>query len=295
MVPKLTSFVALSALCVGSTVANVQYGGINIAGFDFGIDTTGSGSASQAYPPLKAISGIDGVGQMQHFVTDDKFNAFRLPVGWQYLVNDQVGPIDPSNLATYDQLVQGCLQTGALCIIDIHNYARFNGGIIGQGGPSNEQFADFWGSLATKYASQDQVAFGLMNEPHDLNVDEWTQSVQAAVTAIRGAGANNNMVLMPSTSYTSAATLVSSGCAASLNGVTNPDGSKTNLVFDVHRYFDGDGSGTSTDCVSANIADFQSVADFMHANNRQAFVTEIGGGSTPSCIPIVSQVIDFLK
>ena len=45
--------------------------------------------------------------------------------------------------------------------------ARWNGGIIGQGGPTNAQFASLWSQIATKYKDQSKVAFGLMNEPHD--------------------------------------------------------------------------------------------------------------------------------
>lgn len=46
------------------------------------------------------------------------------------------------------------------CVID----ARWNGQIIGQGGPTNDQFVNLWTQLATKYASQEKVMFGLMNE-----------------------------------------------------------------------------------------------------------------------------------
>lgn len=57
---------------------------------------------------------------MNHFVTDDKMNIFRLPVGWQYLANNNLGStLDSGNLANYDQLVQGCLSSGASCIIDV--------------------------------------------------------------------------------------------------------------------------------------------------------------------------------
>jgi endoglucanase len=40
-----------------------------------------------------------------------------------------------------------------------------DGAIIGQGGPSNAVFAQLWSSLATKYANQYRVIFGIMNEP----------------------------------------------------------------------------------------------------------------------------------
>jgi aryl-phospho-beta-D-glucosidase BglC (GH1 family) len=42
-----------------------------------------------------------------------------------------------------------------------------DGQIIGQGGPSNDVFAALWSSIATKYADNSNVLFGLMNEPHD--------------------------------------------------------------------------------------------------------------------------------
>jgi hypothetical protein len=42
--------------------------------------------------------------------------------------------------------------------------ARWNGQIIGQGGPTNDQFVNLWKQLAAKYASKPKVVFGLMNE-----------------------------------------------------------------------------------------------------------------------------------
>jgi hypothetical protein len=60
-----------------------------------------------------------------------------------------INALDAKNVVKYDQLVQACLSTGAKCIIDIHNYARFNDEIIGQGGPTNAQFADLWAQIAT--------------------------------------------------------------------------------------------------------------------------------------------------
>lgn len=118
--------------------------------------------------PLHQYNGADGAAQMRHFADNDKFNAFRLPVGWQYLVNNQLGgKLDSTNFPKYDALVKACLATGAHCIIDIHNYARWDGAIIGQGGPKDEQFADLWSQLMTHYASEPNVVVGMVNEPHD--------------------------------------------------------------------------------------------------------------------------------
>lgn len=64
--------------------------------------------------------------------------------------NSAAGALDATNSNKYDELVKACLATGAHCIIDVHNYARFNNQIIGQGGPTNEEFANLWGQIALK-------------------------------------------------------------------------------------------------------------------------------------------------
>jgi endoglucanase len=154
---------ALSAVTVanGQTSTPLKFAGVNIAGFgecctttftrhadphfvDFGCSTDGTCVPSQAVPPvyqlsgknyleksphtLTYLSGIDGLGQMQHFVKDDGYNIFRLPVGWQYLTNGQMtGVLDETHFSNYNMLVSDCLSTGAHCEIDIHNYARYDG------------------------------------------------------------------------------------------------------------------------------------------------------------------------
>nr|AEM23896.1 endo-1,4-beta-glucanase precursor [Aureobasidium pullulans] len=285
---------ASTSKAVAATSGKVKYAGVNIAGFDFGMDTNGASSGSYVDP------GTTGQNQMNHFVKDDKLNAFRLPVGWQYLVNSQLGgTLDSTFFAKYDQQMTYCLNSGAaLCILDLHNYARWNGQIVGtSGGPTNAQFASVWSQLAKKYSSKPKVAFAIMNEPHDLqDINAWATTVQAAVTAIRQAGATQNMILLPGDDWTHAANFVDNGSAAALNKITNLDGSKTNLVFDVHQYSDSDGSGTSSTCVSSasNIAGFTKLATWLRSNNRQAMLTEAGGSNDQSCLTAVCDVLNYL-
>jgi len=279
-----------------ASAGKLRFAGINISGFDFGCNTDGSCTASAAWPPLTQYYGHDGEGQMNHFVKDDGFNVFRLPVGWQFLTNDVLGAdIDEDNLTEYDALVQACLNAGASCIIDVHNYARWNSGIIGQGGPTNDQFASLWSQIATKYASNPNIIFGVMNEPHDVpDINAWATSVQAAVTAIRNAGATSQLILLPGNNWTSAETFVSNGSAAALSEVTNPDGSITNLIFDVHKYLDFDNSGTNPECTTNNIDNaWAPLATWLRANGRQAFNTETGGGNTASCAQFLCEQVAF--
>ncbi|KAE9373892.1 glycoside hydrolase family 5 protein [Stipitochalara longipes BDJ] len=277
-----SSLIILGA--VQAVLAKTQLYGINIAGFEFGCQITGTCPLDTIQPPLKSLGFGDGAGQMEHFAKDDGMNIFRLPVSWQYLTNNKIGPLDETNFGSYDLLMQACLKTGAYCVIDVHNFARWDGGIIGQGGPTDTQFADLWTQLATKYAGNAFVIFELVNEPHDLELATWVTSCQTAVTAIRKAETVSHMILLPGENFSSAGTFLN-GWGSALATVTNPDKSTTNLLFDLHKYLDSDNSGSNTECVMDNVADtFEPVAAWLRTNKRQAIVSETGAGvSSESC------------
>jgi endoglucanase len=192
-------------------------------------------------------------------------------------------------MGKYDKLIKACLSTGAYCAIDLHNFARWNGKIIGQdGGPSNDQFADIWKQLATKYKDNEKVVFGLMNEPHDVDITAWASSCQAAVTAIRNMGATTQMILLPGNNFSSAGTFVSNGSGAALIGVKNPDGTTAGLILDIHKYLDVDNSGNHDECTTDNTEAFAEVAQFLRENGRKGLVSETGAGSTASvCLIII--------
>jgi endoglucanase len=124
-----------------------------------------------------------------------------------------------------------------------------------------------------------------MNEPHDLDVPIWANTIQAAVTAIRKTGATSQMILLPGTSFASAGNFVSSGSAAALTNVTNPDGSVDGLILDLHKYLDVDNSGSHAECVTDNIANaFAIAAAFLRENGRQGLVSETGAGHSAASV-----------
>lgn len=169
-------------------------------------------------------------------------------------------------------------------MIDLHNFARYDGGIVGQGGPTDEDFVDLWVQFATKYADTDKVVFGLMNEPHDLDVKIWAKTCQKVVTGIRKAGAKSHMILLPGTNFASAEMFVSSGSADALASIENPDGSVDGLIMDIHKYLDINNSGTHKECTTDNVKAFESVVTWLRKNKRLGIVSESGASMDPSCM-----------
>ncbi|KZS87207.1 cellulase-domain-containing protein [Sistotremastrum niveocremeum HHB9708] len=263
--------------------------GVNLSGFDFGANTDGSYTVPKGLspPPTSQIGHFSGEG----------VNIYRVPFPWALAQSSLGATISSQFFSEYDAVVNVALQAGAYVIVDVHNYARWNGAIIGEsGGPTNAQFANLWSQLAAHYASQPKIIFGVMNEPHDLtSVTDWATSVQAAVTAIRGAGATSQLILIPGSSWASAQALPTEAGPALLN-VKDHDGTVSKLIFDVHKYLDSDNSGTHADCVTDNVPVFQTLVSWLQENgNRQALLSETGGGNTASCETDLLSQLTYVK
>lgn len=275
-----------------------RLGGVNIAGCEFGGNVWGWSGTS--YCP--------GTEQISHFVEAGS-NIIRLPVGWQYLVNHDSSSksLDAAFFAQYDKLVKAVTDAGAYAIIDIHNYGRWNSGVIGVDGPSNDDFARLWSLLAAKYANNDKVMFGesslpvaikltsgIMNEPHDQDTKVLATTIQAAVNAIRKAGADTQTIIIPGNSWDNAA-VWASGANAPILQVTDPAGGVDKLLLDVHKYIDSDGSGTSHECTNNGLDMLQPLVSYLKQQGRRAIVTEIGGAVTDSCLRYLPQTMEFIK
>ena len=117
-------------------------------------------------------------------------------------------------------------------------------------------FADFWGKFAASIngitGNDQRVAFDLINEPHThiesgnkggdigITVENWFACAQAAITAIRGTGAENT-ILVPGMAYASASTFTTNGSAAAWP-LTDP---QNNIAVTAHCY-NGLGSSDTT-------------------------------------------------
>ncbi|KAH9810630.1 family 5 glycoside hydrolase [Melampsora americana] len=254
--------------------------GVNMAGLEFGIGNNGqkTGDPPQA-PPLD---------QIPHFIKGGS-NVIRFPFGWQYIQPTVKAPLNTTYLSLLDKYVTATTKLGAHAIIDLHNFARRDGQIIGESSLGADTLVDLWTKLAAHYKDQPKVIFGLINEPHDVTSKKWFGVVQQVVTAIRKQGAKNN-ILLPGNNWQHLSTFADD-YKNGLSAIKNPDGSQQGLIFEIHQYFDQDGSGTNKECVQDHLKELQTVSDLLKKDKRQALITEIGGGNSQSCVEIVSKFV----
>jgi len=260
------------------------YFGTNESGAEFG-NTAIPGQLGKDYT-WPSPSSID-------YFMSNGFNTFRIPTMMERIAPPPTGMTGPFNL-TYvsglDTIVSYITGKGGYAIVDPHNFGRYNGNII----TDTSGFQTFWQTLASRYASNGHVIFDTNNEYHDMDQSLVFSLNQAAINGIRAAGATEQLILVEGNSYTGAWTWISSGNAASLISLTDPN---HNFAYEMHQYLDSDGSGTSAVCVNNTIMEsrLEAATQWCVQNNVRCFLGELGSGTDSVCTEALDQGIAYMQ
>jgi endoglucanase len=212
----------------------------------------------------------------------------RLSIMWERLQPSLGGDLDPNELALLLPFVDAVAARNMKVIIDIHNYARYDGNIIGNG-VSIADVTDMWTKLATQLKSKTCIyGYGIMNEPHDmLSSPTWKDIAQGIITGIRTVD-QSTTIIVGGDSWSSAERWPS--YSDNLKDLVDPN---TNLIFEAHCYFDSDASGQyipPTDSLGnqLNVYDAEKITtatgvnrvkpfvNWLKTNNLKGFIGEYG-------------------
>jgi endoglucanase len=268
----------------------LPYTGVVIAGGDF-------------YHPVPGRSAI--YGQDYSYPTNDEIDYFaekgmniiRVPFLWETLQPSANQPLRQDEVDRLKSVVREAKAHKMIVLLDPHNYARYYGKVVGGPDVPINSFADFWGRLAPNFAHDDNVWFGLVNEPHDMPTEQWLQAANAAIAAIRASGAKNR-ILVPGNSWTGAwtwsATWYGTPNSTVMRGVRDP---LNNFVFEVHQYLDSDGSGTHATVVSPTIGSerLKSFTEWCRANHQRAFLGEFAAGNSPDGQAAIEDMLNYME
>lgn len=233
----------------------LKFRGVNLAGAEFGESK------------LPGIYGQDYIyptnAEVDYFMSKG-MNTFRLPFKAERL------NADLSRIKTFVDYVTG---KGGYVLIDMHNYARYNGAII-----SATILGDLWTQLASLYKGNDKIIFGLMNEPHDMADSLWLSLANNTIARIRSTGAKN-LILVGSNNWSHDV----------IDGIVD-----TNWACEIHMYFDGNGSGQSAEVVSETIGSerMMLLTAKLKTKGIKAFIGEFGVANNQKALACLN---DFLK
>ena len=279
--------VALAGLLALPARGQAALTGVNLAGAEFGEgQLPGTYGIHYTYPTAEEVAHFTALGM----------NVFRLPFRWERLQRTAFGDFDAAEAARLDGFVAAATGSGAKVILDPHNYARYYGDVVGSAALPDAALADFWGRLAERYGGNPDVIFGLMNEPHSMPTEQWLSAANAAIAAIRAAGAAN-LVLVPGNAWTGAHSWgqgwYGTPNADVMGGVVDPGG---NYAYELHQYLDGDSSGTSPTCVapSAGAQRLAFVTGWLRARGARGFLGEFGAAANPNCLDGLDALLDYV-
>jgi endoglucanase len=258
--------------------------GVNLAGAEFGSNVPGSFGTDYTYPTHVEIDYYAGKG----------LSVIRLPFLWERLQRSEFGALDATELARLDDVVNYATSKGLKIEIEPHDYGYGFGALIGSAQTPNSAFADFWSKVAQHFAANARVIFGLMNEPHDQSASAWLASANAAIAAIRGAGATQE-ILVPGSYWDGAWTWTSTDNAAVVGaGVQDPG---HNFAFEVHQYLDADGSGTHPGAVSSTIGveRLTAATQWAEATGNRLFLGEVGVTTDATSLTALDGMLTYMQ
>lgn len=266
-------FVGGGALLIGpaSTTTTARaaqpVAGINIAGAEFAPDRDKI-DIDYRYPDARELE----------FFVERGFRLFRIPFLAKRMFSGPDGSPSFSavDVARVDAILMRAAELKAAVALDMHDY-----GLDRFGRPISARSGDFiatWRALAERFKGSPHVAFGLMNEPNKQSTSVWAAAANAAIAAIRAAGAMN-IVLVPGAHWSTAVDWSRSGNAAAMERVIDPWGQ---MMIEVHQYLDADSSGTHAAVVKgAGASRLVNCTRWARENGRRAFLGEFGWADTP--------------
>jgi endoglucanase len=291
------SVCAALALAAGARVSwsaerareNLAYAGVNLAGGEFGT-VPGTYGKDYIYP---SPADIDYYAQLG-------FNLIRVPFRWERLQPALNAPFNAADQALLLTAVAHAVGKGLHVVLDTHNYARrrlADDGwkkehLIGSDEVPTAAFADYCARLADLFKDNPSVIFGLMNEPWGLPPENWLAIANAAIAAMRTAGASQ-LILVPGVAYTGAHSWITSGNTVMAKTIDPAN----RFAFEVHQYLDADSSGTSPIAVrprvgSERIEAFQS---WCRQNGFKAFLGEFAAGADANSLAALTDICRTLQ
>jgi hypothetical protein len=192
------------------------------------------------------------------------FQIVRLGFMWERVQSEPFGPLSKLALRRLEKTIDAAANAGLGVILDMHNFGAYSHAspalpaprrlVLGSQALPTVALADVWHRLATALRNDaGVVGYDLMNEPRDLapqaetGARTWERASQQAVTAIRAAG-DQRMIAVEAYGASEPEQFVKLQPHAWIH---DPDGL---IRYEVHQYFDADGSGRYRGTLRADMA-----------------------------------------
>ncbi len=263
--------------------------GVNLSGAGFGPSVVpGTHGTNYTYPAESYYKKYSDLGMP----------LVRLPFLWERIQPKLNTPLNAEELARLKQSLDFAHKHNVKVILDLHNYYRYFGKLIGSNEVPISSFAAVWKQIAQQVVNHPAVeGYGLMNEPYSTN-GLWPQAALAAAQAIRSVDAQR-WIYVAGDRWSSAyhwphynSQLISNAW------MRDP---KNNLVYEAHMYIDSDFSGnyfnkSETFDPMVGVNRVKPFVDWLKQNKLRGYIGEHGVPDfSPSAIVATDNLMAYLR
>lgn len=229
------------------------------------------------------------------------FNTFGLFTSWSRLVPlISTGNMKASEVTSlYNAVDYITHKIGGFCVLELHDYGRYETDAIGNGVATQDAFVSVWTKLAMLFKNNSRVIFSLINEPHDQNNSPYIAALNAAISAIRSNAGATNMIMIQGNRWNSAMNWlnVDEWGKANTETMINVVDPLSNTIFNIHQYLDASHGGSFDGCISGNIGSLylSGITLWLRNNNYKAYLGEFGSSNDSVCQEAVDDILSYVE
>ncbi|EKM93840.1 hypothetical protein C211_18284 [Stutzerimonas degradans] len=263
-----------------------------------GVNLSGAGFGPSVVPGVHGTNYTYPAESYYKKYADLGMKLVRLPFLWERIQPKLNTPLNATELARLKQSLDFAHKHGVKVILDLHNYYRYFGKLIGSSEVPISSFAGVWKQIVQEVISHPAVeGYGLMNEPYSTN-GLWPQAALAAAKAIRTLD-SQRWIYVAGDRWSSAYHWPHYNTQL-INDPWMRD-RKNNLVFEAHMYVDKDFSGNYFD--KAEVFDpmigvnrVKPFVEWLKSNNLRGYIGEHGVPDfSPSAIVATDNLLAYLR
>ncbi|WP_295464615.1 glycoside hydrolase family 5 protein [uncultured Pseudomonas sp.] len=261
-----------------------------------GLNLSGAGFAPQVLPGINGTNYIFPVEAYFQQWSARGVKLIRFPIIWERLQPQLGGPLDSAYVALVNQTFGYAQKHGIKIILDLHNYARYRGQVIGTSGVPYARYQEIMTHIARQWSGQSSLyAYDIMNEPHDA-MAYWPTAAQYGINGVRAVD-SSRPVIVEGNGWSSATRWAEFNDA--LLGLKDP---ANNIIFSAHSYFDEDAGGsydkTDVNKLDANygVTRVKPFVDWLKKNGKRGYIGEFGvPDNNPRWNLLMDNMLAYLK
>lgn len=280
----ITSFGATAQAQSNEQTAGIDLIGLNMSGANFAPHVTpGKLGTNYFYPEKKHFK----------YYAEKNIRLIRFPFIWERIQHDLDKGLNFDQVRLLKKTLDLAAKHNQKIILDMHNYARYKGKLIGSPQVPYAAYASVWREIAETFKGHPALlGYDIMNEPHSTK-GLWPAAAQAAVDAIREVD-TDTLIFVEGDRW------ASTFHWRKVNEDFLIEDPADKLIYEGHVYFDKDYSGRyvgdETIDPSLGVERVRPFIEWLKEHRLKGFLGEYGvPGQSESMLVAMDNMLSYLN